>query len=169
MTPTGTLLEETLEGWSYTRGGVMAELSNIPAGEFGFRPAPPSRTVAELARHIIESGLMAAGELSRPDGNFQRQDYPAFIREYAGDRVRGESKSELLDLLRTTQEENLARLRAAGPERLLQPIVQFNGAPAARLIWLHHAIAHEEYHRGQLALYARLMGLVPALTQQIEG
>jgi len=41
--------------------------------------------------------------------------------------------------------------------------------PASRLTWLNHAIAHEEYHRGQLALYARLLGRVPALTRLIEG
>ncbi|MBI4519359.1 MAG: hypothetical protein HY701_00860, partial [Gemmatimonadetes bacterium] len=52
---------------------------------------------------------------------------------------------------------------------LLQYIRQFNGVPATRLTWMHHGIGHEEYHRGQLALYARLMGRVPALTQLIQG
>jgi uncharacterized damage-inducible protein DinB len=52
---------------------------------------------------------------------------------------------------------------------MLQTIRQFNGAPATRLSWMHHAIAHEEYHRGQLALYARLVGRVPALTKLIQG
>ncbi len=52
---------------------------------------------------------------------------------------------------------------------MLQFIIQFSGEPATRLSWLHHGIAHEEYHRGQLALYARLLGKVPALTQKIMG
>jgi uncharacterized damage-inducible protein DinB len=34
---------------------------------------------------------------------------------------------------------------------------------------MHHGISHEEYHRGQLALYARLVGQVPALTRRILG
>ena len=34
---------------------------------------------------------------------------------------------------------------------------------------MNHGIAHEEYHRGQLALYARLLGRVPALTRLIQG
>ena len=71
-------------------------------------------------------------------------------------------------LLRQTHREHRARLLKAGP-LLLKPILQFNGVPATRLTWLHHAIAHEEYHRGQVALYARMLGLVPALTQLIEG
>jgi uncharacterized damage-inducible protein DinB len=38
-----------------------------------------------------------------------------------------------------------------------------------RLAWMQHGIAHEEYHRGQLATYARLTGRVPALTKRIMG
>jgi uncharacterized damage-inducible protein DinB len=34
---------------------------------------------------------------------------------------------------------------------------------------MNHGISHEEYHRGQLAVYARLVGRVPALTKRIQG
>lgn len=56
-----------------------------------------------------------------------------------------------------------------GADRLIAPSLQFNGRPAARLTWLQHAIGHEDYHRGQLALYVRLFGRVPALTQLTGG
>lgn len=169
MTRKAELLDETLAAWGYTRDGVIDEFRNIPAEQYGFKPSPHSRTVAELAQHIIEAGLMAAGELSRPDGNFQRQDYPEFLMEYAGTRASTGEKDALIELLESTHEENIAKLRAAGQAAMMRPIVQFNGEPATRLTWLNHAIAHEEYHRGQAALVARLLGHVPALTQLIEG
>ena len=163
------MLDETLDAWGYTRSGVIDELENIPAEQFTFRPTPKSRTVAELAQHIIESALMATGELNRPDGSFQRKSYPEFIEEYAGNRARTEHKEALVAMLRSIHDESLAAFRKTGQAGLLRDIVQFNGEPATRLTWLNHAIAHEEYHRGQLALYARLMGRVPALTRLIEG
>jgi uncharacterized damage-inducible protein DinB len=163
------LLDEALEAWQYTRSGVIDELENIPNDQFGFQPTPQSRTVAELAQHIIENGLMAAGELNRPDGSFQRRTYPEFIQEYAGERAHTTDKTTLMQLLRDTMAEAEAAFRRTGQTGLLNEIVQFNGEPATRLTWLNHAIAHEEYHRGQLAIYARLMGRVPALTQLIEG
>src|SRR5687767_9475840 len=163
------MLEETLEAWGYTRSGVIDELENIPDDKYQFQPTPASRTVAELAQHIIESALMATGELNRPDGSFQRKPYPEFIEEYAGTRARTTHKEALIGLLRTTHDEAMAAFRKSGQAGLLREIVQFNGEPATRLTWLNHAIAHEEYHRGQLALYARLMGKVPALTQAING
>ncbi len=162
-------LDEALDAWTYVRDGVIAELDNIPDAEFGFRPTSKSRTVTELAQHIAESALMAAGELARPDGSFMRQPYPDFIREYAGSRAQISGKRPLIALLGAIGTESRARLERAGDAQLRQPIMQFNGEPATRLTWLHHAIAHEEYHRGQLALYARLLGHVPALTQLIEG
>ena len=35
-----SLLDETIEGWWDVRHGVIAEVSNIPAGKFDFRPVP---------------------------------------------------------------------------------------------------------------------------------
>jgi uncharacterized damage-inducible protein DinB len=163
------MLEEALEAWAYTRSGVIDELENIPGEQFQFQPTAASRTVAELAQHIIESALMATGELNRPDGSFQRESYPEFVEEYAGTRAHTADKVELIALLRATHEEALAAFRGTGQAALLREIVQFNGEPATRLTWLNHAISHEEYHRGQLAVYARLMGRVPALTQLING
>lgn len=164
-----TLLDEAIEAWSYTRSGVIDELENLPAERWDFRPAPPSRSVAELAQHLIENGLMAVGELTRPDGDFTRQSYDAFLREYSGTRVQTGDRDRLLALLRETLDESRVALAMTGLDALLRPIRQFNGEPASRFTWLHHAIAHEEYHRGQLALYARLLGHTPALTRLIEG
>jgi uncharacterized damage-inducible protein DinB len=50
---------------------------------------------------------------------------------------------------------------------MLPYITRFDGLKGTRLAWRNHGISHEEYHRGQLALYARLLGQVPALTQLI--
>lgn len=164
-----SLLDEFLEAWRYTRQGVIAEAANLSEKAFGFRPSEASRTVAELVQHIIESGQMMAGELSRPDGDFLRQSYSDFLAEYGRGVSRPRTKRAWLDALRRTHRDGGRRIRAAGEVLMLQRIRQFNGAPATRLSWMHHGIAHEEYHRGQLALYARLVGRVPALTQEIEG
>jgi len=164
-----TLLDEALEGWRYAREGVIAELENIPDQSFTFRPTPETRSVAELARHIAEAGMVMAGELSHPGGNFTRQSYPEFLQEYAGGLDQAQDKATILNLLRGTLEDGVAKLRHAGEMLMLQQITQFNGEPATRLSWMSHGVAHEEYHRGQLALYARLLGRVPALTQLIHG
>jgi len=167
--PFQTLLDETLEAWAYTRSGVISEIQNLSESELKLRPNPDSRTPAEIAIHIVESGLMMAGELSRPDGNFQRMSYPGFIKAYAGDIPKVAKKSALIQLLKRSHGDGEKKIRSAGELHMLQWILRFDGERGSRMAWMNHGISHEEYHRGQVALYARLAGRVPALTQLIYG
>lgn len=169
MTGYTTLLEETLEAWAFARQGVIAELQNIPEKQLDFRPSDKSRTVIELVQHVIESGNMMAGELAREDGDFRRKSYEGFSVEYGRGISALRAKRQLLAALRRTHTDGEKRIRAAGELRMLQFITRFDGKKGTRLAWMNHGISHEEYHRGQLALYARLMGRVPALTKLIRG
>ena len=169
MTARTTVLEETLEAWRYTRDGVIDELRNLPDKDLSFRPSDDSRMAFELVQHIIESGLMMAGELSRTDGDFRRKSYEGFLHEYGRGVSAWRTKATLLAARRKTHSDGEKRIRAAGELHMLQQIRRFDGEMGTRLAWMNHGISHEEYHRGQLALYARLLGRVPALTRRILG
>ena len=167
--PTNTLLEEAIEAWGGARQGVIAEAGNIPPGDFDFRPTPRIRSVAELVSHIIDTGLMWTNELTRPTADFTRKSFPAFIRHYGGRVGHPRSKTELLRLLKSSHRAGVKQIREAGEVRMLQYVRRFDGERGTRLTWMHHGIAHEEYHRAQIALYARLLGRTPALTRLIQG
>ncbi len=163
------LLDEALESWAYARAGVIEEAEVLADDEYDRRPHPESRSVSELLRHIVESGLMMAGELSDPRGDFTRDDFRGFMARYTAHLPESPSPQELRDLLGSTLEDGVAKIRGAGEIAMLQTIRRFDGALWTRLAWMNHGIAHEEYHRGQVALYARLMGHVPALTRKIRA
>ena len=76
-----TILDEVLEAWAYTRSGVMEEARALPEKDFGYRASEKSRSVIELLQHVIESGLLMSGELSRPDGDFRRKSYEGLLIE----------------------------------------------------------------------------------------
>lgn len=164
------MLDELLEAWRYTRQGVIDEVANLPGDRMMERPATLQRSALELVSHIVESGRLMAGELSREDGDFQRRSYGELLAEHAraGDDA-ARTRADSLELLHRSHEEDSALLSRAGVTLMSRPIRQFSGVYATRLAWMHHGIAHEEYHRGQLALYARLLGEVPALTKLIQG
>jgi uncharacterized damage-inducible protein DinB len=164
-----TLLEEALELWGFARDGVIAEVESIPAEHFGFSPAKGARTLAELVRHIIEAAAMGYTELTRPDGDFRRLPPAEFFAEHAANVPAGSTKDELLDLLRNTHAQGARRFRDVGEVGMLQGIRRFDGQTSTRLAWLWHLIDHESYHRGQVAMYARQIGLIPALTRLIHG
>ncbi len=162
------LMEEALEGWEGVRAGVIAEVENLPEARFDDRPAEGFRTVRQLVDHILESGLLMK-ELLRDDGDFRRAPYPDLIAQHAADLERGRSKEEQLTLLRDTHRDLAAAFEEVGELHMLQHIRRFDGLPGTRLAWFEHGVAHEYYHCGQLALIARVMGVVPALTQRILG
>lgn len=164
-----SLLEETIDAWRDARHGLIDEVRNIPAGRFGFRPTPENRSVTELVQHILEVAMMMTGELTRPDTNLHRAPWPKLLGMYAKPAWRAKTKPRLLALLRSQLKDGERRFRRAGELSLYQYLKRFDGMPGTKFAWWHYGIAHEEYHRGQIAIYARLMGLTPALTQKING
>ncbi len=163
-----SLLEEALEAWADARQGVIAEADNIPAEHFDFRPTPEVRSVTGQLQHILEVAEMMVGELTRPDTNFRRVPWEELLEMYGGSVRRLTGKETLLSALHDRLAVGVERFRAAGELHMLQLIERFDGNPGTRFAWFQHGIAQEEYHRAQLALYARLLGLEPALTRMIR-
>lgn len=167
--PYTNLLEEALEAWEDVRRGVIEEAETVPDDRYGYRPHDEARSVSELLLHVLETAEMFAGELTREDGAFTRQSFREHVREHAAVLPDDPGPAELRDLLRSRFGDAGARFRAAGELHMLQFIERFDGQRGTRLSWLHHGIAHEMYHRGQLAMYVRTMGRTPALTRKIRG
>jgi uncharacterized damage-inducible protein DinB len=145
-TTSPSMLDELITAWRYTRDGVIAEVENFPDAHFAERPPGLLRSALDLANHIIESGRLMGGELSRRDGDFTRRSYAELLEEHTRPGDVTASKAQALDALRRSCDED-----------------------SERLGWMHHGIAHEEYHRGQIALCARLFGSTPALTRLIQS
>jgi uncharacterized damage-inducible protein DinB len=165
-----SLLDEALEAWEEARYGVIAEAENIPPSRYDFRPTPDVRSVSELLVHIMEVSLMMAGELTRDDEvDFTKTPFPRLMAKYSAPIAGLSTKRELIPALRRTLRDGLARFRAAGEIAMLQTLVRFDGQRGTRLSWFYHGVDQEMYHRGQLALYARLIGRTPALTKRIRG
>ncbi len=164
-----TLLEEGLESWIDTRKGLINEVQNIPAPKFEFRPTPEVRSVKEVVVHILEVAMMMTGELTRADTNFHRAPWPKLLRMHAKEAYRAETKFDLVRLLKSQLKQAEKKFLEVGELHMLQLIRRFDGEMGTRLAWLQHGIAHEMYHRGQLTVYQRLMGIEPALTKQIRG
>ena len=164
-----SMLDEAIEAWQDVRAGVIDELRNIPADQMDFRPTPEVRSVREQVQHILEVAMMATGEFTRPDTNLLRAPWPKLLAMYAKPAWKAKTKAQLLALLKSQMKDAEKKFRAQGELALFQFHSRFDGKQGSKIAWVYHAQANEWYHRGQLATYARLMGLVPALTQRIQG
>ena len=159
-------LEELLDFWKEVRAGLIAELAQIPAEQFGFQSTPESRSVAGIIRHIVEVQKFSTGELCRPDTDFKRVPIRELVERHAAESHTGGDKEELIGALRSSMESVEAALRAFGEEALREK-VQY-GKPMSKLDILYLYITHEMYHRGQISVYERLMQIEPALTAKFR-
>ncbi|MEP6706110.1 MAG: DinB family protein [Pyrinomonadaceae bacterium] len=160
-------LESLIASWKEVRAGLIDEMESVPAEKFAFQAAPDTRSIAGVLQHIVQSQKMLIGEVCRPDTNLLRQSFVDQIKTYAPGVSEIEDKQSLIDLLRTTMEESETSLRAAARE-LQNDMNRFDGQQMAKLDFLGFAIAHEMYHRGQLTVYERLLGIEPVLTKRFR-
>ncbi|PYS45376.1 MAG: hypothetical protein DMF71_00270 [Acidobacteria bacterium] len=160
-------IENVIGSWKEVRSGLIDEATQISADQFSFRAAPDCRSVKELLQHLVEVQKFLTGEICRPDTNLMRGSFAEQIKNYAPDVRSVEDKDGLLDLLRATMEESSAKLQSAANE-MGNPMKRFDGKEMTKLAFVSFAIAHEMYHRGQLTVYERLLGIEPMLTQRFR-
>ena len=160
-------VEGVIESWQEVRRGLIEEANQIPAEKFSFQPAADSRSVGQLLQHLVESQKFLVGEACRPDTNLMRQSFAEHIKHYAPGVREINDKDELLDLLRATMDESAAKLRDAADE-MKNTMKRFDGKEMTKTAFMSFALAHEMYHRGQLTVYERLLGIEPALTQRFR-
>lgn len=157
-------VERICEQWQDVRDGLIKEVELIPSEQIGFKPAAESRTVLELLHHIVESQRILAGEMCRDNTNFQR-GFPALIADFAGNVKEATTKEAVLELLRASMEETKTMVVSFGDANFEKTMIRFDGKPCTKFEMLNFTVSHEMYHRGQLTVYERLLGIEPALTQ----
>ncbi|HSP62704.1 MAG TPA: DinB family protein [Pyrinomonadaceae bacterium] len=160
-------IENVIGSWKEVRSGLIDEAAQIPAEQFEFQAAANTRSIKGLLQHLVETQKFLVGEVCRPDTNLLRGSFAEQIKVYAPDVRNVNDKDGLLNLLRASMDESGAKLLAAGDE-MKKTMTRFDGKQMTKLAFVSFAIAHEMYHRGQLTVYERLLGIEPALTQRFR-
>jgi uncharacterized damage-inducible protein DinB len=160
-------VDAIVASWREVRSGLIDEASQIPADRFSFQAAEGMRSVAQLLQHLVESQKFLVGEACRPDTNLMRKSFAEQIRDYAPNVREVNDKEAILKLLGSAMDEAETKLRGAADE-MKNMMTRFDGKQMPKLAFMSFAIAHEMYHRGQLTVYERLLGIEPALTRRFR-
>jgi uncharacterized damage-inducible protein DinB len=160
-------VENIITSWREVRSGLIDEAAQIPADKFSFQAAEGMRSVAQLLQHLVESQKFLVGEACRPDTNLMRKSFAEQIKDYAPNVRDVNDKDGILNLLGTAMDDAEKQLLGAS-EEMKNMMTRFDGKQMSKLGFLSFAIAHEMYHRGQLTVYERLLGIEPKLTQRFR-
>ncbi|HEY6245886.1 MAG TPA: DinB family protein [Pyrinomonadaceae bacterium] len=160
-------LQQLIDSTRVVRKNTIQIAEDIPEKDYGYRPTPESRSVAETLTHIA-----FVAQISRRLHGSERVF--SLTEEIIGEIIKQSeayeklprSKDELLTLLREGGEEKCEWL-ATLPETVLTEQVQLpDGGSKSRFEILIGSKEHEMHHRAQLTVIERLLGIVPHLTQQ---
>jgi uncharacterized damage-inducible protein DinB len=78
------------------------------------------------------------------------------------------TKDAIIALLRSSLATSQEKVRRFGAEKIEQLMSRFDGKQISKAAMLQFTLAHEMYHRGQLTVYQRLLGIEPALTEMFR-
>ena len=148
------------------RKNTILIAEDIPESNYGYRPTPESRSVAETLVHIAW--------LSRADHLLHEQERRSSLEDFDFGKLiesseieeKGlRSKRQIIDLLRA-EGDQWSRWVEELPQSLLsEQVRQPGGASKNRFEMLLGTKEHEMHHRAQLTVIERLLGIVPHLTR----
>jgi uncharacterized damage-inducible protein DinB len=162
--------KQLVDGMRTVRRNTILIAEDIPESDYGYRPTPDSRSVAETLVHIAFLGR-ADRFLHEEErrSSLEGFDFGELIRRSQSGEKLPKSKSEIIDLL-LTEGERCSQWVEGLPEALLsEQVRQHGGASKSRFEMLLGTKEHEMHHRAQLTVIERLLGIVPHLTRNRQA
>jgi uncharacterized damage-inducible protein DinB len=164
--------KELAASFRTVRGNTIQIAEEIPEQQYGFRPTPASRSVAETLVHIaVGPRFQELLHVTEHRSSLVGFDFFAFHGGQMAEEKVPRSKAAILEMLRT-EGEKYARLLEGLPESLLGERVEYPEGMVppskSRFEMLMSPKEHEMHHRGQLMLVERMLGITPHLTRRMQ-
>jgi uncharacterized damage-inducible protein DinB len=153
------------------RNNTIQIAEEIPEDQYGFRPAPDTRTVAETLAHLATSTAWPHHFHGQGLTNIDFGLFMGFHQKAVEEAARLTTKAQLVDALRKKGEDFASWLEtvsdAALAERIQYP-AGMQPPDKTRFEMLMGAKEHEMHHRAQLMTIERMIGITPHLTRAMQ-
>ena len=142
----GQISVKLIERWEQVCRKLEGLAEAIPGDKFDYRPVETTRSVAEVLRHV------------------------SFWNQYVTDRIRGktadDSRNEIPKDKFRTKAQIMSALQSSAAEASKALREKSAGLSEDTAEMLITFIEHNSEHYGQLAVYARLNGIVPPVSRE---
>ena len=154
------------------RKNTLQIAEDIPEAQYGFRPTPDSRSVAEVLAHIaVGYRFQQVVHAEERRTTLAGIDFPALITRFREEEARLTGKAQIVDALKRNGEAWAAWIEGLKDDFLAER-VEMPGEPPSSKSRFEMQLStkeHEMHHRGQLMLIERLLGIVPHLTRERQA
>ena len=163
--------KELAAAFRTVRTNTIKIAEDIPETQYSFKPAPSTRSVAEMLSHIAVSTGFQSHVLENKVTDMNTLNFMEMFQQFTAAEKKPRTKAELVEFLQQEGERFAALLEALPEGVLAEQVTMALGAQPAtksRFEMLLSAKEHEMHHRGQLMTMQRMIGLVPHITRQME-
>ena len=158
--------KQLIESTRTVRNNTILIAQDIPETDYGYRPAPGSRSVAETLVHIASrSRFDRFVHQEEHVQSFEGFDFGALLKNSETEERRPRSKNQIIELLRSDGESWCQWVESLPKELLTEQVRMPGGTSKSRFEMLLGTKEHEMHHRAQLTVIERLLGIVPHLTR----
>ena len=155
------------------RKNTIRIAEDIPEAQYGFRPAPETRSVGLLLVHIalgprFQQQIHAIEKRTTLEGF----NFPALMQTLTQEEQRPRTKAQIIEMLTRDGKAWADWVEGQSDAFLAERVAMPPGvtpASKSRFEMLLSTKEHEMHHRGQLMLIERLIGVVPHLTRDMQA
>ena len=154
------------------RANTIQIAEEIPEEQYGFRPAPGTRSVAETLAHLVTATAWPQDFHSRRLPATEFAFFRTAMEKAAAEAAQLTTKAKLVEVLRRRGEEFAAWMEKLGDDVLAERVQYPAGMQPpdkTRFEMLLAAKEHEMHHRAQLMTVERMLRITPHLTRQMEA
>ena len=153
------------------RSNTIQIAEDIPESQYGFKPAPDTRSVAQTLVHIALSPGFQTHVHTNKIADLKTVNFMELVQHAMAEEARPRAKAEIVALLKTEGEKMASYLDGLSDAFLAETVLMPPGmepATKTRFEMLLSAKEHEMHPRGQLMVVQRMIGLVPHLTRRMQ-
>ena len=151
------------------RANTITIAEEIPEDQYGFRPVPGVKSVAEQLSHIAVATGWQIEVHTAEVGHIDFAMFGASLARGAAEEQALASKSAIVAALKERGAQFASFLEGLGEAQLEQKVTfppPVQPSEKTRFEMLLSAKEHEMHHRAQLMVYERMLGIVPHLTRR---
>ena len=164
--------KELAASFRTVRANTLKLAEEIAEEQYGFRPAPDCRSIAETLVHIavaprLQQKIHFVDHLNTLNGF----DFFGFLGKQIAEEQTPRTKAQILEMLRTSGEEYASQLEGVSEQLLGETVTYPEGMvppTKSRFEMLMAPKEHEMHHRAQLMVAQRMIGIVPHLTRHMQ-
>lgn len=142
-----------IKDWERAKTYTIEYLNKMPANKYSYKPVDSIRSFAQQMLHLATGSIF----LTHTATNLPA---PSWVRQFLEKSVSAQQRDSVMFYVTASYDYAINAVKSSDVTKWGQKVTVYN-MEATRFEFLNKAFEHQSHHRGQTAIYIRLVGIRP--------